>query len=243
MSGRAGQWCLALLSSPLPDPMGEEHYAGGAPGPLAFPGGGACRGGAGGPWRGLGGEARGKPSPPCRPQLCSGTCTVQRPTARGVLSTQASQGTGLRESRPRGWDQGLWAWAGPCARGLSGQWAGLRSDLRFVLLLCSTPLHLLRVPRSPRPSGSQPLLCFPSCELQVEPDRQNPSSCLPGCPCLFVCRVGLAVPTAGPLPRRPSAVGAQAGAGAGGPGLANTQPYSMARAISSPLQPRFQGAS
>lgn len=132
--------------------------------------------------------------------------------------------------RPRGWDQGLWAWAGACAlRGSSGQVGrAVRSDLR----LCSSyapPLHLLRVPRSPRPSGSQPLLCFPSCELQVEPDRQNPSSCLPGC--LPLCVQGGAgrPPQLAPSPR----AFCGGGPGRGTPwrwrGLAwqTSQPYSV----------------
>lgn len=86
--GRAGQQAPSLSCFPPADPMGEEHYAGGTPRLPAFlvvVRVGLTRVGHGG---GLGGDAWGNYRPPLPPTACSGTCTVQRPTAERHVSTQ-----------------------------------------------------------------------------------------------------------------------------------------------------------
>lgn len=137
MSGRAGAVsALPSFLSPA-DPMGEEHYAGGAPGLLAFlvvvrvrRCGRALEGG----WVGARGETI---SPPAAHSVFWDLyCAAPDRREACEHSSEAKAFQDYVSPRPRGWDQGSWAWAGACAlRGSSGQVGqAVRSNLR----LCSS---------------------------------------------------------------------------------------------------------
>ncbi len=87
-SDRARQRAPHLPSLSPADPMGEEHYAGGASGLPAFLVVVRVRLVRAGHGVGLGGGEWGNHRPPLPPTACSGTCTVQRPTAERHASTR-----------------------------------------------------------------------------------------------------------------------------------------------------------
>lgn len=83
-----GSECLTFFPLPCRSD-GRRTLRWGSPRASCIPGGGACeavRAGLGG---GLGGGAWGNHLPPLPPTACSGTCTVQRPTAERRVSTRA----------------------------------------------------------------------------------------------------------------------------------------------------------
>lgn len=127
------------------DPMGEEHYAGGAPGLPAFlvvvrarQCGRALEGG----WAGAHGETI-SPPPAAHSVFWDLYCAAPDRREACEHSSEAKAFQDYVSPRPRGWDQGSWAWAGACAlRGSSGQVGrAMGFDLRLWLLwgvLCSS---------------------------------------------------------------------------------------------------------
>lgn len=109
------------------DPLGEEHYAGGAPGLPAFlvvVRARRCGRALEGAWVGARGETI---SPPAAHSVFWDLyCAAPDRREACEHSSEAKAFQDYVSPRPRGWDQG-WAWAGACSlEGVPvGKWAGL----------------------------------------------------------------------------------------------------------------------
>lgn len=139
-----GSECLTFFPLPCRSD-GRRTLRWGSPRASCIPGGGACeavRAGLGG---GLGGGAWGNHLPPPAAHSVFWDLYCAAPDRREACehSSEAKAFQDYVSPRPRGWDQGSWAWAGACAlRGSSGQVGrAMGFDLRLWLLwgvLCSS---------------------------------------------------------------------------------------------------------